>query len=147
VESLALALVDPEPEVRKEVARTLGKIGTRAQAAVLALTLALKDREGKVNWAAAEALAKIGPAAREAIPALVEMLDPDEEPELAARALAAVDRDGIAVVELLLKMLPELPRRSPQWRWSIFSALGHFSARSPEAARALLQLTRDDDPG
>jgi HEAT repeat protein len=147
VPALARALGDQEARVREEVAEALGKIGPTAGSAVPALALALKDPEREVREAAAEALGKVGPAAREAIPALVQALDPEKGADFkAAQALAEIDPEGSAVAELLLKNLPELPRRGPEWRWSFFWALSKSAGRSPAVERALLELTRDGEP-
>lgn len=63
-----------ESEVRWNAARTLGKIGPDAVAAVPALIEQLQDDDALVREHAAEALGDIGPPASQAVPALVEAL-------------------------------------------------------------------------
>ena len=70
VPGLTESLKSPDPAVRYDAVRHLGKYGSEAKDAVPALTTALADRDSAVRMAAAYALAKIGPEARDAVGAL-----------------------------------------------------------------------------
>jgi HEAT repeat protein len=52
-------LADPSPDVRRNAASTLGRIGPAAHAAVLPLRIVLNDRAFEVREAAAQALEQI----------------------------------------------------------------------------------------
>jgi HEAT repeat protein len=85
----ALALRDPNAQVRKKAAFTLGNIGPSDPMALPALMGALKDADAGVRCEVILALLKHGPAAREAVPLLSE-LQQDEDGQVrdyAARAL------------------------------------------------------------
>lgn len=75
IPALKEALADDKPQVRRQAARALGKMGPDAEAAVSDLTKALNDADPTVREAAAQALGKIGPAAAPAIPDLIKALE------------------------------------------------------------------------
>ena len=56
---LSQALLDPNPNIRRGAAESLGIIGTRAKDAIPDLVEALKDPASSVRIAAAKALEKI----------------------------------------------------------------------------------------
>lgn len=74
VPSLTQALSNRDPEVRKEAALVLARIGPDAFQAVPDLTALLDDENEEVRKAAARALGQIGPDAAEAVPALMRLL-------------------------------------------------------------------------
>lgn len=77
VRRLIVALKDPDPEVRQNLAAALAKIGP---ASVEPLIGALKDPAAERRAGAAYTLALLGPAARSALPALLDILgDPQVE--------------------------------------------------------------------
>ncbi len=61
--------------VRSDAAKTLGKLGKDAQAAIPALIDALGDKDHSVRSRAAEALGLLGAAAKEAVPALRKAME------------------------------------------------------------------------
>jgi hypothetical protein len=74
VPSLIQALKNRDPDVRKEAALVLARIGPDAFQAVPDLTALLDDENEEVRKAAARALGQIGPDAAEAVPALMRLL-------------------------------------------------------------------------
>ena len=92
---LADALTSPEPEVRKEAARSLGKLAARGTMegdhVIPPLLDALADRDPGVRTIAATYLGIIHEHGEDVVPALAEMLkDPDPEVRTAAaRALGS----------------------------------------------------------
>jgi HEAT repeat protein len=70
MELIARMLKDPDPQVRRHAASTLGAFGPEARSQVLALTEALQDEDTATVVYAITALWDIGPAAESAIPAL-----------------------------------------------------------------------------
>ncbi len=75
IPALKEALVDDNPQVRRQAAQALGKMGPDAAPAVSELTHALSDADPTVREAAAQALGKIGPAAAPAISELIKVLE------------------------------------------------------------------------
>jgi len=74
VTPLAEMLRDPDPELRRDAARGLARMGSDARGAVPQLIAALEDKDSEVRRHATRALGEIGPAAGEAVPALVAEL-------------------------------------------------------------------------
>jgi HEAT repeat protein len=75
IPSLKTALADPNPQVRRQAARALGKMGPEAAPSVAELTATLNDPDPTVRDAAIRALGQIGPASAPAINALIEALE------------------------------------------------------------------------
>ena len=74
-----MALGSADDGRRWRAARTLGRIGPAAEAAVAPLTAALADPSSVVRAHAARALGRIGPAAKSAAPALQRATGDREE--------------------------------------------------------------------
>lgn len=74
VPSLMQTLGHRDPQVRRQAALVLARIGPDAVDAVPVLTNLLDDPEEDVRKAAARALGQIGPEAAEAVPALMRQL-------------------------------------------------------------------------
>ena len=51
---------DSDAEVRKEAAKTLGKLGSRAEPVMAALRKAASDADTEVKWKAQKALRRLG---------------------------------------------------------------------------------------
>ena len=73
VADIAEAIKDPDVNVRREVAVTLGEIKADPKIAVPALTTALKDADAGVKVAADESLGYFGGNDKEALPTLKEL--------------------------------------------------------------------------
>lgn len=71
---LVSALQNDNPEIRREAALALGRMGSRADSAVPALTLLLKDKNPRVRMESLVALAEIGPGSKEAISEIESIL-------------------------------------------------------------------------
>jgi HEAT repeat protein len=96
---LADALTSPEPVVRKEALRSMGKLQQRAPLdvnhVIPPLLDALADRDPGVRTIAATYLGIIHQHGEEVVPALVEMLK-DEHPEVRTAAATALGSFGAA---------------------------------------------------
>jgi HEAT repeat protein len=86
------ALRDPDANVRKKAAFTLGNIGASDPAALPALIEALKDADAGVRCEAILGLLKFGPAASQAVPALAEIKKRDSDHRARMYASKALDR-------------------------------------------------------
>jgi len=155
VDEMIQRLDDPDPEVREEAARALGRIGSPDAEAVDALVARLRDPQSTVRPDAATALGQIGDP--RAVPALVESLSCPlpEVQDACARALAAFEKprppaktvrrlrsiedasDGLTVGDLIVRLDDaDAPVREEAAR-----ALGRIG--SAEAVDALVHRLRD----
>jgi HEAT repeat protein len=92
IRALAPALTADDPNVRRNAAYELGKLGPAARDAVPALLSALSDKDAYVRAAAAGALGEIGADPAMVIPALAKLLPQEYHVSTAARA--ALNRIG-----------------------------------------------------
>jgi HEAT repeat protein len=79
-------LKDPRPEVRRDAATALGRMGWRSALAVPELMAALDDPDAGVRVAGIQALGRIGPDAGAAVPSLRRLVN--DEPDAAGRKAA-----------------------------------------------------------
>jgi len=114
---LAQFLSDPDPALRLEAARALGKLGPAAAVAVPALIVALQERNLKLRLAAVTALGGVGTAAAPAIPALAVAMAGVHLvlARLAAQALSRIGRPAIATLVDLLQSSDSYVRREATW--------------------------------
>lgn len=141
---LLTLLHDPQPEVRRTAALSLGKISDPISIAGLVESLADKDEEVR-QWSA-WALGNLGDHLKqEAIVALVQSLaDPSEE----VKQTAALALGRTPASEDVLKVLEQaLSISTPSTRQAIVQALSHFSFPFSyeiflEAAQSPIPFTR-----
>jgi HEAT repeat protein len=88
----AAALRDPDAQVRRKAAFTLGNVGPSDPAVVPALITALRDADAGVRCEAILALLKVGPGAKEAIPILTELREQDPDSKVRNYATTAVEK-------------------------------------------------------
>jgi HEAT repeat protein len=142
VAELIRALADKEQDTRQVmVARTLGRLGADAAAAVPALARELNGEFAHVRQAAAEALGEVGPAAEPATPSLVLALT-DWQPavrQCAARCLACVGRPAGLAIPALVQLLAD---RDNDVRGAAVEALARIGA---EAVPSLIEIARARD--
>lgn len=135
---------------RWEAARTIGKLGPEARAAVPALAAMLDDPfrhdPPVIDEAVIDALARIGNAARPAVPALVRVSGRD--PDIERAAAAAVDQillsppAGPADVPGLMR---DLRDRDASVRVRAAKALGTLGAAGRPAVPLLVEALKDSD--
>jgi len=139
---LVAVLKDPNPELRRTAAQSLGKIARKE--AVPALREALRDPDAGVRRQTAWALGMIGEDAlgpeRSPLAALLFDVDPAVR-EAAAMALGLTG-DTQTGIELLLEQLEE-PGTSPDSKRLAAASLGGMEARS--AVTGLTRLLTDQD--
>jgi HEAT repeat protein len=88
----AAALRDPDAQVRRKAAFTLGNIGPSDPAGLPALLGALSDADAGVRGAAILALVKFGAAAREAVPTLTRLQKQDPDARVRGYAARALEK-------------------------------------------------------
>jgi HEAT repeat protein len=103
VPRLTELLNHPDPAVRRNAARTLGRIGEAARPSAPALAARLTDDDPAVREYAAKALGGIGPSAAAAVPELVKLLD-DPEPQVRQGAVVALGDMREAAKEVLPRL-------------------------------------------
>src|SRR5262249_34335862 len=144
VSVLALALKDPDRNVRRNAVRPLRRVVMRdgrssdpaaTRAVVTALADALKDPDGGIRRAAANSLGAIGPEAVDAIPALAATtMAPD--PPVRNAAIEALGRIGSpAAVPVLVQAL-----KDPQTGSLAVRALGNMGPTARGAIPALREF-------
>jgi HEAT repeat protein len=154
IDEMVHRLDDPDPEVREEAARALGRIGSPDTEAVDALVACLKDPQSTIRPDAAQALGQIGDP--RAIPALVEGLacPMPEVQDACAHALQAIKKPGRSrrTARALRKtedasdapvadLIGRLEDPDPVVREEAARALGRVG--SPEAVEALIHRLLD----
>lgn len=135
-------LQDPDPEIRRTVALSLGKIATPA--AVEALRDGLKDPDEHVRRHCAWALGNLGETIlTEAGLALVQALS---DPSQAVKATAAEAIGKIGGTQAMVEMLDEaLQQPDVATRRAAVQALAWLEA--PSSYEALVEALHDPDPG
>jgi HEAT repeat protein len=136
---------------RVQAARTLGKLGSEARAAVPALASMLDDPTRRdpalIDEAVINALAQMGSAGRVAIPALVRVSGKDTDLERAA--VAAIDQIllsppvGPGDVPALMR---DLRDRDVSVRVRAAKALGTLGPAGKPAVSLLVEALKDSDP-
>lgn len=139
---LVAVLKDPNPELRRTAAQSLGKIARKE--AVPALLEALRDPDAGVRRHAAWALGMIGADALgpERSPLATLLFDVDPAVREAAAMALGLTGDTQAGIELLLERLQELETPADSKRLAAAS-LGGMEARS--AVTGLTRLLADPD--
>ncbi|MCP4652057.1 MAG: hypothetical protein GY858_01555 [Candidatus Omnitrophica bacterium] len=144
VDRLIKGLKDPDPKVRKDSARVLGKIGPAAKPAVSALIEALKDPDFKVRANSAGTLGDIGPAAKEAVSALIEALK-DENKSVRRNSAGTLGDIGPAAKEAVSALIEALKDENKSVRSNSAGALGKIGPAAKEAVSALAEALKDED--
>jgi HEAT repeat protein len=137
VPKLAVLLKDANPGVRERAARSLGRVGPGAVAALPALLDAARAADGAPAYA--EALAEIGP---QAVPPLLDILQKKKSAE-SKWALRALHGFGPPAVPVLAEALKS---NSPEVRAAAAGALGDMGHEAEAAATPLFVLTKDANP-
>jgi hypothetical protein len=140
INSVALMLTDPDPQVRAAAAWALCQMGAKGAAAAPRLGQALSDSSPWVRSLAAEALKAMESAAAPALPELVRALnDPlDYVRVSAADAVGAMGPAGRAAVSPLAERLQVKDEQVMVLR-SVAAALGEIGPDARDALPALRQ--------
>jgi HEAT repeat protein len=93
IDRLIQQLKSPDPKVRSDAARALGKMGESAKAAIPNLIPLLQDPEPNVRSRAALALGRMGESAKATIPNLIPLLK-DSDPYVRWSAAEALKKLG-----------------------------------------------------
>ncbi|HGG57307.1 MAG TPA: hypothetical protein ENK31_05880 [Nannocystis exedens] len=138
--ALVAKLSDPDAEVRRAVARSLGLLA--ASEATLVLARMLDDPDPQLRRDAAEALAMIGDP--RALPAMLRSLERGDEAYVARMLLQGlIQQPGAEVDRRLLGFLDGPPRGLK--RSQIARALGQREDPSPLLLDGILMLLRESD--
>lgn len=145
-------------------ARTLGRIGPEAKAAVPVLTELLTHKEQSTRYNAASALGKIGPEAKAAVPALTDLLKDQSifnrgaaaealgkigpEAKAAKNAMAAADalgRIGPGAKAAIPSLTQWLKTNDSLFRLRVAIALVRINPRAEPATSVLTQFLHDEN--
>lgn len=123
-----------DSETRWNAARTLGKIGPPAKAAIPELVAHLHDQAESIREHAAEALGDIGPDSAEAVPALVEVLD-DPATKVrrdAVRSLGQIGKEAAPAIPAIKKLLDDPEKIVQEAAQTAIKLIGPGPAAEPE---------------
>jgi HEAT repeat protein len=132
-------LVDPEKTVRAEVARAIGRLGSREAAIVLRLRALVGDSEPEVLGACLSGLLSIDPGP--GIPFVARFLDQRGDAAAEAALALGLTHDARAF-ELLKERYPR--ERNPDLRTVLITAIA--LTRLPEALEMLVRIVETSAP-
>src|SRR5262249_28255685 len=119
-------LKDADPEIRRETAQTLGRMGDEAKLTIPALARSLiEEKEGPVREAAAQALSgSMAPHSKTAVPELGKALKDSYAPARTAAALALKDLGVEAKPALpqLLELLKDTKQSETEFTARVYAA-------------------------
>lgn len=147
VEELAAALGDSEDAVRVAVAKTLGALGDKAQAAGPKLLQALENSKPSTQAACCLALAGVGLDKAKTLPSqLLRFLESDHAVvrEAAAKALGQLGGAALPVAHQLVEALNDPNERVSL---AVCKALGAIDSTGSIAPPALIQLLKESEKG
>ena len=143
VPALTILLGDKDPDICKNAAWALRKMGPKAKAAVPALCKMSRESDVELRRFAVGALGKIGPEAHGAVTELIERLQ-DSDWKIRGSAIWALGsigsdaKDSVPVLIALLKGMNEEARAPAIW------ALGKIGRNSKAAIPALIESAKTD---
>lgn len=145
--ALIAALEDPEEDIRRGAAQTLGRMGMDADRAVTPLAEVVRaDKADSVRLAAATALGRLGPKARPAALALAAALK-DKHAGTRAAAAEAIGLVNAPAADVVLGLVEALGDADRAVRSNALTTLGRFDRKTPAAVSALANLlTKDEFP-
>ena len=149
VPALGQAVVaDPDPEVRLEAVKALGRLGPVARPAVPSLVKGMRDRVAYVRRGAAAVLGSVGPATPEGLAALINgLVDPDAGViDNAAHSLLALGSPSQAPLVRALKEPDGGLRQMAVLTLSAGIRFGKLRPIAPETVRALIDTLGDASP-
>ncbi len=144
-ETTAVALQDPEAQVRETAVRVLGHLRRRASVSVPCLGSALSDDNAGVRQAAAYAIAAFGKDAKPAVAALSRAMD-DEQRKVQKTALEAVANLGSVAVEATPQLLKKIRDNDSEVSGLAALALRRVGVVSNDTAASLLEATQNPLP-
>jgi HEAT repeat protein len=139
---------DSEPNVRREVAAALGRMGVDAQAAIPALAFALKnDKDDTVREVSARALLQMVPDSARALQQLIDALQDGHGPTRAAAAEAIKsleDRSKSGVPQLIEYLKSPKDKKSDAVaRMNVALALGRVGEEGAKGTSVLITVVSD----
>jgi formylglycine-generating enzyme required for sulfatase activity len=144
VPSLINKLGDSNDEIKKDAARTLGKIGPEAVAAVPELIKTFSECGPNIRQAAAEALGNIGPAAQAAVPNLIKALG-DLNSSIRLTASKALDKIGPEAKNAVPDLIKILGDQRASVRQAATEILGKIGPNAKNAVPVLIKSLNDHD--
>jgi HEAT repeat protein len=152
VTSLAKALTQGDPFLRRSAALALVEFGAYAQPAIPALTNALREGDTDTAWFSAEALGAIGPGATSAIPALIqaaqfEAVAADGSPsQLRKYAIDALGRIGRVAEDAILTLNKALVDRDIELRIRAAVALTRIDPTNGMGLDVIASILKNGSP-
>ena len=142
VQALVAVLQHADPEIRRQAAASLGKIGSGSEAAVKGLLASLRDTYEKVYKDAATSLGQIGSGSEAAVHGLLDALQDanDRVSESAVLILGQIGSGSETTVHELLTMLQDADEGM---RTRVTAGLALIGHRNEAAIHGLLALVQD----
>jgi len=138
---LSTALADPDAQVRRAAAGSLGRLGQASPEVVAALLQALADPYEGVRRAAAESLGWLGQAGPEVVAALLRAIA-DHDKWVRGAAADSLGRLGQVGPEAVAFPLRTLADPDAAVRGAAAESLGRLGQVGPEARSELLEMLR-----
>jgi HEAT repeat protein len=139
IADLTACLGDGSPAVRRDAARTLGRMGAAARPAVPALVAAARDPCQSNRRHALDALRAVGDLPAEVVPALVERLS-DPIPNVRRRAVGILKDMGVRAAPAAVPLTVALDDPNSYVVLAALDALGRLGSAAAPAVLALRQL-------
>jgi HEAT repeat protein len=141
---LVKMLKDKDPFVRWVVARTLGKLGKRADDVVPSLLANIDDEDLDARMAAIEAVGKFGPEANRAVEALARTVGKGDA-EVRVATIKALEDIGKGSAPALPAVVREFANIDPRVRAAAIRLVGRFEAKARPYIADLRKMLGDLD--
>jgi HEAT repeat protein len=145
VPGLIKQLKDPDYQVRRKAAKTLGEMASEAEAALPALSeMLFADEDSITRDVAAEALRNFGPKARGVVPKLLKALK-GEKGYRRDTAISCLGRLGLEADKVVPVLVEAVGEPQPTRNYALH-ALGDFGPGAKAALPKLQEVLRDPSP-
>jgi len=147
LEPLCRALEDPDAGVRRAAGNSLVALGRHSGEVDGLLLGVLRGERPESRFEAARALAELAPPSPKLVPALIEALGSERRETAweAARLLVDAGRMHAEVAPIVIGLVRAGP--TPDVRRMAVACVRELAPEHPETAAALLEISREADPG
>ena len=144
--ALCNAVKDPDENIRRMAARTLGLIGGIAYSTAPCLVPLTRDPNPRVRLEAVDALGKVGPFTPDAVQAFLAALD-DSSAQVRGRALEGLKRASHLAAPAVPRLTHMLATPDSALRIEVLKIIGNVGpAAGTDVRAAVVALTGDPDP-